>query len=34
MGATFFHLLLGLLVAAILGTVGGLLGKAVKWFQK
>lgn len=28
MGATFFHLSLGLLVAAILGGVGGLLGKA------
>ena len=27
MGATFFHLLLGLLVAAVLGAFGGLLGK-------
>jgi hypothetical protein len=28
MGATFFHLLLGVLVAAVLGFPGGLLGKA------
>lgn len=34
MGATFFHLLLGLLVAAVLGFLGGLLGKAVARFQK
>jgi hypothetical protein len=34
MGATFFHLLLGLLVAAVLGVLGGLLGKAVARFQK
>jgi hypothetical protein len=34
MGATFFHLLLGLVVAAVLGVLGGLLGKAVGRFQK
>lgn len=34
MGATFFHLLLGLLVAAVLGVVGGLPGKAIARFQK
>jgi hypothetical protein len=34
MGATFFHLLLGLLVAAVLGVLGGLLGKAAARFQK
>jgi hypothetical protein len=34
MGATFFHLLLGLLVAAVLGVLGGLLGKAIARFQK
>jgi hypothetical protein len=34
MGATFFHLLLGLLVAAVLGVLGGLLGKAVARFQE
>ena len=34
MGATFFHLLLGLLVAAVLGVLGGLLGKAAVRFQK
>ena len=28
MGAIFFHLLLGLLAAAVLGVLGGLLGKA------
>ena len=33
MGATFFHLLLGPLVAAALGVLGGLLGKAVARFQ-
>jgi hypothetical protein len=27
MGATFYHLLLGPIVAAILGAAGGLLGK-------
>ena len=34
MGATFFHLLLGLLVAAVLGVLGGLVGTAVARFQK
>jgi len=34
MGATFFHLLLALLVAAVLGVLGGLLGKAAARFQK
>jgi len=34
MGATFFHLSLGLLVAAVLGVLGGLLGKAVARVQK
>jgi hypothetical protein len=34
MGAAFFHLLLGLLVAAVLGILGGLLGKAFSRFQK
>jgi hypothetical protein len=34
MGAVFFHLLLGLLVAAILGTFGGLLGKMVVRFRE
>jgi hypothetical protein len=34
MGATFFHLLLGPLVAAVLGVLGGLLGKAIASFQK
>ena len=34
MGATFFHLLLGPLVAAVLGVLGGLLGKAIAWFQR
>ena len=34
MGATFFHLLLGLLVAAVLGILGGLLGKAIARCQK
>jgi hypothetical protein len=29
MGAAFFHLLLGPIVAAILGTIGGLLGKGL-----
>jgi hypothetical protein len=34
MGATFFHLLLGPLVAAILGIPGGLLGMIGRRFQK
>lgn len=34
MGATIFHLLLGLLAAAVLGVLGGLLGKAIAWFQR
>jgi len=34
MGATFFHLLLGLIVAAILGAVGGVLGKLVARVQR
>ncbi len=34
MGATFFHLSLGLLVAAALGVVGGLLGKLSARLQK
>lgn len=34
MGATFFHLLLGPVVAAVLGVLGGLLGKAIAWFQR
>ena len=34
MGAMFFHLLLGLLAAAVLGVLGGLLGKAIAWFSK
>jgi hypothetical protein len=34
MGATFFHLLLGLLVATVLGVLGGLLGKAIARFQR
>jgi hypothetical protein len=34
MGATFFHLLLGPLAAAVLGVLGGLLGKAIARFQK
>ena len=34
MGAIFFHLLLGLLVAAVLGALGGLLGKAIARFLK
>jgi hypothetical protein len=33
MGATFFHLLLGPLVAAVLGILGGLLGKAI-WYLR
>jgi hypothetical protein len=33
MGATFFHLLLGPLVAAVLGFLGGLLGKVIVRFQ-
>jgi hypothetical protein len=33
MGATFFHLLLGPLMAAVLGFLGGLLGKAFARFQ-
>jgi hypothetical protein len=34
MGAAFFHLLLGLLVAAGLGVMGGLLGKAIATHRK
>lgn len=34
MGATFFHLLLGPLVAAVLGVLGGLLGKAIASLRK
>jgi len=35
MGATFFHLLLGPMVAAVLGILGGLLGKiGVAFFKK
>jgi hypothetical protein len=34
MGATFFHLLLGPLVAAILGGLGAWLGKAIVSFRK
>ncbi len=34
MGATFFHLSLGLLVAAVLGVLGGLLGNTIARFQK
>lgn len=34
LGGTFFHLLLGPLVAAVLGVLGGLLGKAIAWFQE
>jgi hypothetical protein len=34
MGATFFHLLLGPLVAAVLGVLGGLLGKAIASCRK
>ena len=34
MGATFFHLSLGLLVAAVLGAIGGLLGKVAARLQK
>ena len=34
MGAIFFHLLLGLLAAAVLGVLGGLLGKAIARFRK
>ncbi len=34
MGATFFHLSLGLVVAAVLGAFGGLLGKVAARFQK
>ena len=34
MGAAFFHLLLGLVVAAILGLVGGLAGKAMARLRK
>lgn len=34
MGATFFQLLLGLLVATVLGVVGGLLGKATARFHR
>jgi hypothetical protein len=34
MGATFFHLLLGPLVAAALGVLGGLLGKAIASFHR
>ena len=34
MGATFFHLLLGLIVAAVLGALGGLVGKAIARIQK
>lgn len=34
LGAIFFHLSLGLLVAAVLGVLGGLLGKALTRFQK
>jgi hypothetical protein len=34
MGAAFFHLLLGLFVAAVLGILGGLLGKAIARMRK
>ena len=34
MGATFFHLSLGLLAAAVLGVIGGLVGKAIAQFRK
>ena len=34
LGAIFFHLLLGLLVAAVLGALGGVLGKIATWFRK
>ena len=34
MGATFFHLLLGPLAAAVLGVLGGLLGKAIASLRK
>jgi hypothetical protein len=34
MGATFFHLLLGLIVAAALRAVGGLLGKVIDGMRK
>jgi hypothetical protein len=34
MGAIFFHLLLGLLVAAVLGVLGGLFGKTIARFQR
>ncbi len=34
MGATFFHLLLGLLVASVLGILGGLLGKTIARLQR
>ena len=34
MGAAFFHLLLGLVVAAILGFLGGLAGRAIARFRK
>ncbi len=34
MGATFFHLLLGLIVAAALGVLGGLLGKVIAGMRK
>jgi hypothetical protein len=34
MGATFYHVLLGPLVAAVLGVLGGLLGKAIASFHR
>jgi hypothetical protein len=34
MGAVFFHLLLGLLAAVLLGVLGGVMGKAIAWFRK
>ena len=34
LGAGFFHLLLGPIIAAILGTIGGLLGKGIAQIKK
>ena len=34
LGATFFHLLLGPLLASLLGILGGLAGKGIPWLRR
>jgi hypothetical protein len=34
LGATFFHLLLGPLLASLLGLLGGLTGKGIRWLRR